>query len=89
MRIFKYEIHNLEQQYVDLPAGAKFLTLQLQGDKCVFWAEINPKTTRLERHQLVTYMTGQDIPQNPGGYLGTYQLRGIVCHVYISHIGEI
>ena len=85
MKILKYP---LDLRYgaihpVDMPIGAIILTVQVQyGVPCV-WALCDDALPKVRRH-IVLYGTGQDLPNNPGKYIGTVQFNngGLVFHVF-------
>lgn len=77
--IYKYPLTTLGLQQVSMPAGARLLTVQIQNDRPTLWALVNtdapeaPVTIR-------TVGTGQNLDAEPGRYLGTTQVRGLVWH---------
>ena len=68
---------------LQMPAGAKVLTAQMQGDQPQLWALVDP-TQPKERRVFVIYGTGNSVPDNPGEYVATFQMDGgaLVWHVF-------
>ena len=81
--IWKYVIKCKDAQSVELPKGAKILTLQMQYGLVCIWAEVDPDAT-LEDVVLLTVGTSHSLPLSRGKYIGTYQLEqgALVFHVY-------
>jgi len=79
--IWKFELMNV----IEMPKGAKILSLQTQDDTPYIWALVDPDVEKEKRifsingtgHPLI-YFTAED------NYIGTYQLpyRGLVWHVF-------
>ena len=67
---------------LSLPAGAQILTVQIQDDKPMLWALIDPNETLFSTRILGIYGTGHNVPYNPGKYISTFQLKGMVFHVF-------
>lgn len=82
MVIFKWTLSAKAKQTLQMPAGAKLLTVQIQNGKPHLWAlcdEALPKTERT----ICIYGTGIPITENPGEYIGTFQFDG---GPYVFHI---
>jgi hypothetical protein len=79
--VWKYELS--PETEVELPEGAKVLTVQTQDGKPFLWAEVDPDRPTVGR-SFVAYGTGHPMPDNPGTYVGTFRLPdfGFVFHVY-------
>lgn len=61
MKIFKYEL-NLNKTLYELPAGAEVLSAEVQGNKIVCWARVDPEEPNVYHHILI-YGTGWYIPE--------------------------
>ena len=50
----------------------------------MLWVEIDPNVTETEYRRFLSYGTGHAMPDNPGTYIGTFQLQGgdLVFHTY-------
>ena len=93
MRIYKYQLGPIHSGMylmdgnliVEMPYGAKILTMQLQcGEPCV-WALVDPEEERIQKRAFRIFGTGWDIPESPAmEYVGTYQELGgaLVWHVF-------
>jgi hypothetical protein len=66
-----------------MPAGAKVLTVQMQGDSPQLWALVDAETPR-EWRAFDVYGTGNPLPDNPGMYVATFQRHGtdLAWHVF-------
>ncbi len=83
--IFKYTLEPKEQQSIEVPDGAEFLTVQIQHDVICVWAIVDPskkKTTEL----FFIVGTGHPLPKQPNylQYVGTVQELGgsLVWHLF-------
>jgi hypothetical protein len=82
--IWKFPIKVTESQYVEMPVGAKVLTVQTQCNLPWLWALVDedaPKSIRA----IDIFGTGFEIPKNyTGKYIGTFQLLGgaTVFHLF-------
>jgi hypothetical protein len=71
--IWKYPVPASRRGAVEMPKGAKILTVQMQGDDVCMWAMVDPAAP-LERRQFLVVGTGHDIPGADAlTYLGTFQ----------------
>lgn len=84
MKIWKFPLRVTDVQHViDMPVGAKLLDVQMQGDDCCMWALCNEHAPK-ELRRIAIYGTGNPIPDDPGEYVATFQMRGgsLVFHVF-------
>jgi hypothetical protein len=90
MQIWKYLLAIVDQQMLDLPFGARILTVQAQQDKLCLWALVDEMENLLEPHQLAIYGTGPPLPVQPGIYIATVQTLGGrgIWHVFemVDHV---
>lgn len=92
--IWKYKLEVTGRQVVDMPEGAKILTVQTQGvDVPCIWAEVEVGAP-LYGVEVFTYGTGGPLGEMDGvEYLGTYQISSgaLVFHVYVGarHLKKI
>jgi hypothetical protein len=78
--VWKYELS--PETAVRMPQEAKVLTVQTQSGKPCLWAEVDPARPTVLR-RFATYGTSHTMPDEPGRYIGTFQLEtGFVFHVY-------
>jgi hypothetical protein len=80
--IWKFEL-SLEHPNIEMPAGAQILHIATQRETPCIWALVNPKAPTMTRY-LRVYGTGHPMPNDPGAYLGTFQLHGgsLIFHVF-------
>ena len=83
MRIWKWPLTIADRQTIEMPSGAKLLTVQMQGERPQLWAlckEANPLIAR----KIAIYGTGNPMPDEPGQYIATFQSHGgaLVWHVF-------
>jgi hypothetical protein len=83
--IWKYDlIPNDENRIlIEMPTGAKVLTVQVQGDSVCLWALVDTemgKGTRI----FEIYGTGHPVSTYQKRYIGTFQMEGgtLVFHVF-------
>jgi hypothetical protein len=85
MTIWKYFLEVNDFNRIPMPYEATVLTLAVQGDQPCLWALVDPMASHMNVPRTFrTYSTGQAMPDNPGIYIGTYQLRGgsLAFHVF-------
>ncbi len=91
--IWKFPIkHNGTKSYPSmyLPIGAKILTVQMQYEhgvsvedgKPFIWAEVNPEEEGQDHRQFQVAGTGQGLSKNPRTYIGTWQDKWMVWHLF-------
>ncbi len=81
--VWKFALETIDDQYIDMPVGAKILCVQTQGNKPCLWARVDSESKfRLRRFRVVG--TGDSLPNIPMDYIGTYQLYSGQCvfHVF-------
>jgi len=70
---------------VEMPSGAKILSVQVQADQPTVWALVNPSNAKRPR-VIITVMTGQEKRESIENlpFIGTVQLGGggFVLHVF-------
>lgn len=89
MQIWKWDLDLAGEQTLELPVGAAILTVQLQHDVPRLWALCDEKESVKVKRRFAIYVTGHPMPNEPGHYIGTFQLHGgsLVFHVF-EIIGE-
>lgn len=67
-----------------MPANAEVLCVQSQNGNPCLWALVNSDEPMVEMRYFKVYGTGHSIPENPGKYIGTFQLQSgaFVFHVF-------
>lgn len=84
MRIFKWTLAIKNEQTIELPLGSKILSVQMQGDSPRLWALVDEHQERKQSRRIAVYGTGHHLPDDPGEYLGTFQVYGgeLVFHAF-------
>lgn len=80
--VWKWTLRDGEN-HLELPEGARILTMQMQGDDAQIWALVETEQRPLE--QVTVWVVGTGVPLPEGkdlGYIGTVQLFGgaLVVH---------
>lgn len=83
MRIWKWRIDVTDMQTVIMPIGAKLLDVQMQNGECCIWA-LCDHTAPTEPRTIAIYGTGNQMPEDHGEYIATFQMRGgaLVFHAF-------
>lgn len=86
--IWKYRIPEYDgrgmitsRPVIDMPDGARILTLQLQDDEPTLWAVVDPERVAAPR-SFVIVGTGHPVPEDVGDYVGSWQWPGLVWHLF-------
>jgi hypothetical protein len=78
-RIYKYE---LEENSVEMPIGAKILSIQMQNNRAYIWALVDTDA-ECEFRYFVMIGTGHDFPQvDAFTYINTIQDGRFVWHIF-------
>lgn len=81
--IHKYPIPLATVSRIDLPIDAFILTVQVQGNGPVMWAQVNP-ANELRPRTVYVIGTGHTVRDEHADYVGTVQIDGFVWHIYIT-----
>lgn len=67
-----------------MPVGAMVLSVQVQRMMPYIWALVDPDLPPLEERLFYVVGTGHPLSDNPGKYIGTFQLLegGLVFHLF-------
>ncbi len=82
-QIWKFPLEVIDDQYINVPKGAKPLSVDVQnGTPCV-WAEVDPGAPADSIHIRI-FRTGHNISGSGLQFVGTFQLYGgsFVGHVF-------
>jgi hypothetical protein len=82
--IWKYELKiTFFPQIIPMPEDAKILSVQVQDGIPQLWALVNPDN-RLMSQEILTIGTGHHIEIHPNflKHIDTYQLNGLVFHIF-------
>jgi hypothetical protein len=83
--IWKFPLAGNDVNNVVMPAGAKVLTVQMQGRDITLWADVDDKAKANEARIFLIFGMGQPMPKEMGYrnvYIGTVQDRAFVWHVF-------
>jgi len=80
-RIWKWPLEMLNEQTLNLPIGALWLDVQLQGGEPHIWCLCDANAP-LEPRRLAIHGTGNPMPDDPGEYLATFQTGAFVWHLF-------
>jgi len=78
--IYKYEVKPGGFSH-EIPGLIQLLTVQTQGSTPQLWALVYPQSTPMI-HKFKSYGTGHPMPDDPGNYVGTFQIDWMVFHVF-------
>ena len=83
MIIWKWELEITDRQELSMPVAARLLDVQMQNGRPCLWASCDENAQRVQRI-IDIYGTGNPMPENPGEYIGTFQVEGglLVFHVF-------
>lgn len=84
--IWKFPLEVVDEQSVEMPAGASPLTVQVQKGEPCLWARVNPANERMQRRVFI-HGTGHPLHADAMAYLATFQLLGgtFVGHVFLEY----
>jgi len=79
--IWKYELSTKTE--IDIPKGVEILDVQSQHERPQLWVLVDPANDK-EKRYFAIYGTGHKLPDNPGVYLGTFQIanNNFIFHVF-------
>jgi len=82
MKIWKYTLNNPTNNIM-MPKNAKILDVQIQHNEIQMWALVNENNEQ-EQRDFSIFGTGNEIPDDPGDYIATFQLYDgkLVFHVF-------
>jgi hypothetical protein len=81
-QIWKYPLELTEMQSIDMPIGAKPLSVGVQGRTPVLWAEVDPDKS-LTSVVIQIIATGVPFGTNYN-FVGTFQVGGFVGRVFFT-----
>ena len=87
--IWKYPIESFNQE-IQMPLDTEILCVQLQNNIPTLWALVETENVKksLARFDILTYYTGDHQINEKAKYIGTYQLAGLVYHVFVKQQNE-
>jgi len=83
MKIWKYELSVRGSTIISAPTNSKILTVQVQKEVPFVWVLCSEELSK-EDYEIAIYGTGHSVPDEPGRYIGTFQLDGgsLVFHAF-------
>ena len=84
-KVYKYRLSILDEQVVNMPKGAKVLSVQSQNGAPCIWAAVNPDETECERRKFRMAGTGHPIDDSlVNDYIGSFMLYdgALVFHLF-------
>jgi hypothetical protein len=84
MKIHKYTLKIGEPISITVSRGLKPLTVQLQDNNIVMWAEVPNYFSETCERLVWCIHTGKNVPEEPNEYVGTVQRYDLVYHVYLG-----
>lgn len=89
MQIWKWPIEITDYQTIKVPAGTRLLTVQVQrGTPCI-WGLCDERMGLQEHRRIGVYGTGNPMPDDPGKYLGTFQVHEGAPVFHVFEIGSL
>jgi hypothetical protein len=82
--VWKFPLAVADVQPIDVPAGARILTVQAQGDMVNLWALVDTNAS-MEKRYIAVVGTGHEAPAHGQlKHISTFQLRGgaLVFHAF-------
>ena len=86
--IFKYELSPMPgRQDVWISDGAEVLSAQAINDRIQVWVMVNSKASPA-RYRFHKVFTGQEVPPNPGKFIGTVVMGNgsLVVHIFQTRL---
>lgn len=83
--VWKFELEIEDYQSIEMPKGAKLLTVEVQFGIPVLYALVNPDAEKVERAIRIAG-TGHSIVENNIEYIGSFQMHG---GAFVAHVFEI
>lgn len=79
--IWKYPLEIATDVRLQMPAGARLLTVQIQNETPCLWAVVDPRAEK-ELRVFSWYGTGHEHSSIPCTHIGTVQLGALVFHLF-------
>ena len=84
LTIWKYNLIVNDEQYLQMPKGAKILSAQVQHGAIAIWVMVDPRKPKVERN-IQMAGTGHDLSERiMGDFIGTIQISGgsLIFHIF-------
>lgn len=80
--IWKYKLETTDEQFIEMPKGSVILSVQIQKEELCLWALVDSAEQHIDRRLIQILGTGNPIKEEPRMFIGTYQIKGFVGHVF-------
>ena len=82
-QIWKYPVDLANWFEREIPAGAQILSVHVQAGEPQMWAMVD-LSNKPEKREFGLYGTGHTMPDDPGKFIGTFQLADgdLVFHLF-------
>lgn len=89
-QVWKYEFTITDAVQLQMPIGAKILSVQLQGDLPCLWALVDPSEPTKKRYFRI-FGTGHNIDLDDSHYIGTFMtdVGALVWHMFEVPAGVV
>ena len=87
--VWKFEVPIDDLATIDMPSGARLLTVAVQGGSPVLYALVDPSAAKVARRLRVAGTGHPILPDDAGIYVGTVLLHGGALVFHIFDIGEV
>ncbi len=88
MKIYKYPIRIIDAQAIEMPKGARLLSVQTQRDEPQLWAMVDPSAPLVQR-EFALRGTGHDATGlSMATFVGTFQMHGGSLVFHLFDVGE-
>lgn len=82
--IWKYNLLRLGDQQIEMPKGAKPLSVAMQDGRLVLWSEVDTEQYTTELVTVYIIGTGNPMPERPLRFIGTAQDGLLVWHIFVE-----
>jgi hypothetical protein len=81
--VWKYELEIEDTQWLEIPRGAKFLSVAMQKNVPCLWCQVDTEAVK-DSILIVTHGTGDMMRDENMKHLGSYQTsNNLVFHVFV------
>lgn len=83
MQIWKFPLEIVDEQLIDVPEGARILSVALQFEQLCVWAIVEVDAEMVP-HRFSVRGTGHAVTGDEGTFIGTVQMGGgaLIWHVF-------
>jgi len=81
-KIWKFPLEVVDVQEVEMPSGAKLLSVDCQQGCLCLWALVDLDRATKERHLIEIIGIGNPIESHHRSFIGTVQMGAFVWHIF-------